>query len=303
VLPGFGATGDENLCATSPSRADPEAENEVQMRAYICETCGVQYPPGDLPPESCLVCQDERQYVGHNGQRWTTLEQLQGQYRNAIVELEAGLHRITTEPEFAVGQGALLVRTEAGNLLWDCLSYLDQATIEAVSQLGGLAAIAISHPHFYGSLVEWSEAFGGIPVYLSELDRAYLVRKSRAVIHFHGNQREPLPGLRIVRLGGHFHGSTVLHWPAGAEGRGALLTGDTIGVVEDNRWVTFLYSFPNRIPLPAGVVEEIARRVEELEFDRLYDGGSGEILAGAKESVSRSADRYRRMLDGSWQRR
>ncbi|MGA7088963.1 MAG: hydrolase [Candidatus Dormiibacterota bacterium] len=271
------------------------------MPAHICETCGVQYPPGDLPPESCLICQDERQYVGHSGQRWTTLEQLQGHYRNALVELEPGLHRITTEPEFGVGQGALLVRTEAGNLLWDCLSSLDPATIEAVSHLGGIAAIAISHPHFYGSMVEWSQAFGGVPVYLSELDRAYLVRKSPAVIHFHGDQMEPLPGLRILRLGGHFHGSTVLHWPAGAEGRGALLTGDTISVVEDKRWVTFLYSFPNRIPLPAGVVDEIARRVDELEFDRLY-GGSAEILAGAKEAVSRSAERYRRMLDGSWPR-
>jgi hypothetical protein len=272
------------------------------MLAYVCETCGVQQPPADPPPRTCLICQDERQYVGHNGQRWTTLEQMQGKYRNALVELEPGLYRITTEPDFAIGQSALLVRTAAGNLLWDCLSYLDQATIEAVSQLGGVAAIAISHPHFYGSVVEWSEAFGGVPIYLSELDRAYLVRRSPAVVHFHGDQVEPFPGLRILRLGGHFYGSTVLHWNAGASGRGALLTGDTIGVVGDNRWVTFLYSYPNRIPLPASVVDDIARCVDRLEFDRLYDGGAGEILARAKDAVSRSADRYRRMLDGSWPR-
>lgn len=272
------------------------------MAGYICETCGVQYPPGDRPPSACLICQDERQYVGHRGQRWTTPEQMDGTYRNVLTEVEPGLHRITTAPPFAIGQGAMVVRTPAGNLLWDCLAYLDSATIEAVSELGGLAAIAISHPHFYGTMVDWSEAFGGAPVYLSDLDKAYLARPSRSVVHFTGDQVEPLPGLRVLLLGGHFHGSTVLHWPAGAGGLGALLTGDTIGVVQDSRWVTFLYSFANRIPLPAGEVGRIAKGVESLGFDRLYDAGEGEILAGAKEAVLRSADRYRKMLDGSWPR-
>jgi hypothetical protein len=227
---------------------------------------------------------------------------MEGSYRNTIVEVEPGLHRIKTEPGFALEQEPLLVCTARGNLLWDCLAYLDRATIDAVSKLGGVAAIAISHPHFYGSMVEWSLAFGGVPVYLSDLDRAYLTRPSPAVVHFPGDHVEPLPGLRILRIGGHFHGSTVLHWPAGAAGRGALLTGDTIGVVEDNRWVTFLYSFPNRIPLPASAVSEIASVVGQLEFDRLYDAGAGEILSGAKEAISRSAERYCRMLDGSWPR-
>ncbi|MGH3126000.1 MAG: MBL fold metallo-hydrolase, partial [Streptosporangiaceae bacterium] len=212
------------------------------------------------------------------------------------------LYRIRTRPAFGIGQDALLVRTPEGNLLWDCLGHLDQATVAAVSALGGIAAIAISHPHFYGSLGDWSEQFDA-PVYLSERDRPYLARPCRRVIHFPGDVVQPLPGLRMLRLGGHFHGSCVLLWPAGAGGRGALLTGDTIGVVADRRWVTFLYSYPNRIPLPAGDVASIARRIENLAFDRIYDAwAETPIPTGARQAVLRSCQRYQRMLDGSWPR-
>ena len=43
---------------------------------------------------------------------------------------------------------------------------LDSATIALINGLGSLKAIAISHPHFYTTMVEWSRAFGGIPIHL-----------------------------------------------------------------------------------------------------------------------------------------
>src|SRR5436309_2780172 len=133
---------------------------------YICVTCGVQFGPSDGPPPNCAICEDERQYVGWDGQRWTTLEDMRGRYRNELVELEPGLHRVSTAPSFAIGQSAHLVRTPQGNVLWDCLSYLDNETVAAVHELGGIAAIAISHPHFYASCIEWSRAFDDAPIYL-----------------------------------------------------------------------------------------------------------------------------------------
>ena len=45
----------------------------------------------------------------------------------------------------------------------------------------------------------------------------------------------------------------MLHWPAGANGKGALLTGDIIQVVQDRRYVSFMRSYPNLIPLGAGI--------------------------------------------------
>ncbi|MGH7611659.1 MAG: MBL fold metallo-hydrolase [Candidatus Dormibacteria bacterium] len=273
------------------------------MEAFVCVTCGVQQPPSRRPPRRCQICSDQRQYVPESGQRWTTLGEMEGHFRNEITELEPDLFRIHTEPEFGIGQGALLVRTAQGNLLWDCVTHLDPETKERVRQLGGLRAIAISHPHFYGSLVEWSGAFGEVPVYLSARDRRHLVRGGPSVVHFAGERIEPLPTLSLLRLGGHFDGSTVLHWPGGAQGRGVLLTGDTVAVVTDRRWVTFMYSYPNRIPLPAGDIERMARRLRRLPFDRIYGPWpKSRISTGAKRAVLRSARRYQGMLAGTWPR-
>jgi glyoxylase-like metal-dependent hydrolase (beta-lactamase superfamily II) len=273
------------------------------MPAFICQTCGVQLAPATVPPERCPICADERQYVGREGQQWTTLAEMQGNFRSQLVELEPRLWQVTTEPNFGIGQRALLLATPQGNLLWDCLSFIDSETQDEVRDRGGLAAIAISHPHFYGSCVEWSQAFGGVPIYLSARDREFLPRPDSTVIHFEGDEIEPLHGLRVLRLGGHFRGSTVLHWPAGASGRGALLTGDTIAVAADRRWAAFLYSYPNRIPLPAGDVAAIGRRISEITFDRVYGAWPGDdIGADAKAAVLRSVERYLGMLDGTWAR-
>jgi hypothetical protein len=271
---------------------------------YICVTCGVQFGPGDGPPRSCPICEDERQYVGWDGQRWTTLEEMWGRYHNELVELEPGLHRVSTEPSFAIGQSAHLIRTPHGNVLWDCLSYLDDETVAAVRELGGITAIAISHPHFYASCVEWSRAFDDAPIYLPAADRDYVMRPSHAIVHFEEDEIDLVPGIRLVRVGGHFHGSTVLLWTAGAEGRGALLTGDSVAVVADRRWVSFLYSYPNRIPLSVAEVRDVADRVLELRFDRIYAGWADDIIdEGAYDAVRRSADRYFAMVLGTWQRR
>ena len=128
------------------------------MPAFICETCGSQFTPSDEPPPGCPICQDERQFVPPGGQRWTTLESLGRRHFNCYQQHEPGLIGIGTVPKFSIGQRALLVRTPAGNILWDCIPFIDAATVAIVQGLGGLAGIAISHPHYYATMVEWSRA-------------------------------------------------------------------------------------------------------------------------------------------------
>jgi hypothetical protein len=264
------------------------------MARYICRTCGVQYAESETPPESCAICNDERQYVGWQGQRWTTLVEMASEgYTNSLREEEPGLWSIGTRPAFAIGQHALLVRTPAGNVLWDCISFVDDASVAAVRQLGGIAAIAISHPHFYGSCAEWSEAFGDAPIYLHEADREWTMHPHPSVVHWTGEMVEPVAGTTLVRLGGHFDGAAVLHWQAGARGKGALLVGDTLMVVMDRRFVSFMYSFPNLIPLAPDVVKGIARKLEPFAYDRIYGAWAGRVVTiDGPDAVERSVQRY-----------
>ena len=265
------------------------------MDHHICVTCGAQFAATAAPPPNCVICNDERQYVGHQGQRWTTLAELRRDHRNTLEDVAPGLTGIATEPRFAIGQQAHLIETPAGNVLWNCISLIDDDTIAAVERRGGLAAIAISHPHFFTGMAEWSAAFGGVPIYLHADDAEWVTRPDDALHFWQGETADPLPGsgLTLIRCGGHFPGSCVLHWPDGAGGAGALLTGDTITVVSDRRWVSFMFSYPNLVPLGAGAIRGIVAAVEPYAFDRLYGGWSGSVVASdAKEAVRRSAARY-----------
>jgi hypothetical protein len=268
------------------------------MQHYICVTCGVQYPESTSPPGQCVICEDERQYVGWEGQEWTTLDALRGRHRNRFDIMEPGLTRIGTEPTFAIGQNAYLLEAPEGNILWDCVSLIDLKTIARVQELGGLAAIALSHPHYYSSIVEWSRAFDGIPIYIHAADRQWVVRPDPAIVFWKGDTHSLGDGLTLIHGGGHFEGGAMLHWEAGAEGRGALLAGDIIQVVQDRRWVSFMYSYVNYIPLPAAKVKQVAGSVEPFAFERIYSPWPGRVvMVDGSAVVRRSAERYLEAID------
>lgn len=269
----------------------------VQTIPFICETCGTQYAPSPQPPERCAICEDERQYVGWDGQRWTTLERLRGELRADIRREEPSLLGIGTKPSFAIGERALLIQAPAGNVLWDCIALLDEEIVAAVERLGGLSAIAISHPHYYTTMVEWSKAFDAT-VYLHEADGRWVMRSDPAIVLWQGEQHILQPGITLLRLGGHFAGGTVLHWRAAQGGRGALLSGDVLQVVQDRDWVSFMRSYPNLIPLPGHEVQRMVRALEPYEFERIYGAWYGRIVArDGKRAVERSARRYIEALE------
>ena len=233
-----------------------------------------------------------------SGQRWLSYGELLASHENRVSEKERDLYGVGLEPDFGIAQRALLVRTPAGNLLWDCVAALTEQGAEELTALGGVSAIAISHPHYYTAVKEFAEAFEA-NVYLHAADRDHVTNPSERIEFWEGETLVPLPGLTLIRAGGHFAGGTVLHWPAGAEGRGALLSGDILQVIPDRAHVGIMYSYPNLIPLPVAEVERVGAAVEPFEFDRLYGAWWGRVIpTGAKDAVRRSVDRYRRAARG-----
>lgn len=263
----------------------------------ICQTCGVEHAEA---VGVCAICEDERQWVPADGQRWTTLEELQrGDRRVEIRELEPDLFGITAEPKVGIGQQTHLVRTPAGNVLWDPIGYLDDHAVQRVRELGETLAITSSHPHMFGIQVEWSRALGDAPVLVSAADADWVARPDPAIRTWEGTH-ELAPGVTLVQIGGHFPGSAVLHWAAGADGRGVLLSSDTIHGNPDRSSVTFLRSYPNRIPMSAAVVRRIAEAVEKLGFDRLYDNFGRGIATNAAAGIRASAERYIGWIGGEF---
>lgn len=268
------------------------------MSAWVCATCGNHYPEQDVPPEQCVICTDERQWVPPSGQRWTTLVELaEAGHRSEIREVEPGLLGVGANPPVAIGQRGLVVRTDGGNLLWDPPGFLDELAVDAIREAGGLRAVTASHPHFYGSIVEWSHAFDA-EILLPQVDAHWLTRPDPAVRTWSASLAV-LPGVTLVQCGGHFPGSAVVHWAGGADGAGTLLTGDTIFVTADEERVTFVWSAPNRLPLPESAVRRVVEAVRPYRFDRIYGGWWQPVIrTGAREILEASANRYIQFLRG-----
>ena len=273
------------------------------MPAFICTACGMQYAPSQRPPAQCRICEDERQFTPPGGQAWTTLEQLAVRHCNAFRQHEPGLIGIGTQPAFAIGQRALLVCTPHGNVLWDCISFIDEATISLIKGLGGLSAIAISHPHFYTTLVEWSAAFGHVPVHLHADDAAWIMRPDPCIKPWQGETLQLLPGVTLIRGGGHFAGGTMLHWAAGAEGRGVICSADIATVNLDRKSFTFMRSYPNNIPLSANGVRAIGAALAPFAFERAYSHFFERVMpARAKQNLQASIERYAAAIGGAYDR-
>lgn len=263
------------------------------MPEFICTACGTQFPASEAPPDACPICDEERQYVPAAGQSWTTLPALAGSRRNAFHQYEPGVIGIGTEPPFAIGQRAMLIRTPAGNVLWDCVAFLDEATVTLIEGLGGLAAIAISHPHFYTTMGTWSRAFGDVPIHLHGDDRDWIFNPGPNVRLWEGGSFDLLPDVTLIRCGGHFPGANVLHWAGGAGGKGIVCSGDTLTVTVDRKFLTFMWSYPNMIPLPPKTIRAIAAAMAPYAFDTLYGHYWDRVIASnAKAVFDRSIGRY-----------
>jgi glyoxylase-like metal-dependent hydrolase (beta-lactamase superfamily II) len=272
--------------------------------AFICTTCGQQGPEQEQPPGHCPICTDSRQYVTPAGQQWTTQEALARRHFSAWRMQEPGLMGLGIQPQFAIGQRCLLVDTGEGLVMWDCVPLIDAAVIRIIQAMGGLRAIAISHPHYYAAMVDWSRALkdarGDVPVWLHEADREWVLRPDPCVRHWGGDRHDLAPGLTLIRTGGHFEGSCVLHWANGAGGRGILMTGDTVQVGADRR-VSFLRSYPNMVPLSHDSVQGIADALAPFDYERVYGAFFDRVVPEhGKRIVAESVARYQAALAGRY---
>lgn len=255
----------------------------------VCITCGTSYHQRDEKIEHCKICEDERQYVPASGQKWTTLDALRASHSNKWQQHLPRLFSLQTVPNFAINQRAFLLQTPQGNILWDCIANLDDASEAMITALGGIHAIAISHPHYYSTMQDWAAAFNA-PIYLHASDAEWIMRESPHIQLWQGDEKEIIPAVKLIRLGGHFAGGCVLHW---AHEDGVLLSGDIVQVTPGANAVSFMWSYPNMLPLPAATVKNITQRLADLTFDRLYGAfEQREITANAQQIVMWSGEKY-----------
>ncbi|KAH6657161.1 beta-lactamase-like protein [Truncatella angustata] len=276
----------------------------------VCSTCGTQFPTIDRSSlKTCFICDDPRQYTPPSGQSFTTLAALRGKHKNVFHPLPSAPETFTSivsEPKLAIGQRAILVRTPRGNILWDCVTLLDLATISKIRELGGLRAIVISHPHYYSTHVEWAQAFG-CPVYLAAEDRRWVARESEHQVFL--SEREfdvPIDGepsgVKALKLGGHFPGSlvvlhkshllvadTLMTTPAGlgnweVDGLGEAREG---GRPEGLNSYSFMWSIPNMIPLAPDVIERMWQVLKNHRFKSSHGAFLGTDIVGKVEEEMR----------------
>jgi hypothetical protein len=268
--------------------------NVMPLTAYICITCGVQYEPSEKAPVSCPICEDERQYVNPGGQSWTTLERINQQHKNIIEKVAPNIFAIYSAPNFAIAQRAHLIISPSGSILWDCITNIDESTVALINKLGGIKAMAISHPHYYSTIVEWSERFGNVPVYVHANDAQWLGRKNENIKLWEEQELELWDGLKLIRCGGHFDGACVLYDPFE---KGSLFVGDTIQVAPDLKTVSFMYSYPNLIPLPKKAILKIDDAVKPYNYDAMYGAFGKYIRTNAKMAMHYSVNRYLKIYE------
>jgi hypothetical protein len=233
----------------------------------ICSTCGTYYPAATAP-QQCIICSDERQYIPETGQGWTKPRDLHRKHSIKLNKLHERLYEIEINPAFAIGQRALLVLSEKGNVLWDCIPMLDELTIQFIQSKGGLKAIAFSHPHYYSNMNDWAAIFD-CPVYIHNNDAEHIMVKGPHIQLWQGDEMELWDGMKLLLIGGHFEGSSILHVPFLSK-EGAILCGDTLFLSPSKKHFSVFRSYPNRIPLSQHEMQRVKQRFDSIPFDSFY---------------------------------
>jgi hypothetical protein len=257
----------------------------------ICTACGTQYQQICAAEAACPICLDDRQAVPEKGQTWTNLHELSDNHSVIIKKLHDNLYELKMAPSFAIGQRALLVLTPAGNILWDCIALINEPTVEFIKSKGGLKAIAFSHPHYYTTMNEWAEIFN-CPIYIHQKDEQWIFSKGQHVNLWNETEKELWNGIRLINVGGHFAGSSILHVPFLSK-EGTILCGDTFYISPSKKHAAVMYSYPNRIPLPVQEVQRIKKQISSIQFDTIfgfYDYQN--IYINAKEILESSLSKY-----------
>ncbi|KAL9061582.1 MAG: hypothetical protein Q9162_000114 [Coniocarpon cinnabarinum] len=166
----------------------------------------------------------------------------------------------------------------------------------------GLKAIAISHPHFYTTHTLYSHHFPNTPIHLAANDTEWLMHpplSSSSHTYLEGAvgaTKELVPSVTLIKAGGHFAGSLLLHWD------GHLFLADTIMTVPSaftphprprgvNSYV-FQWSIPNAIPLSPPIIMGIWDAVKNFDWHTTHGAFQGMDVHGHGDTVE---EKYREM--------
>lgn len=262
-------------------------------QGLVCIRCGVkERGQSERPPSYCSCCLNLP--APENGESsWLTSHMVAITQTMSYREHHPGLWSLQLSPGIRRQRRAFLIRTESGNVLWDCPSMLDPATRTIITSLGGLSAIGISCPQAFGAAVEWSQAFG-CPIHVHANDMPRLRLANDAVIPWRGNRLELADDIVAFRLDLNCVGGSVLYWrPAEA-----LLTGDSLQIAPDGM-LAFMDSWTSLAPYPMLAVMNMTRTLADLEIKRLF-GAAPEITIGhdAGRILQVSSERHCRALAG-----
>ena len=178
------------------STEQDQEQIKPEVKPLFCTTCGTQFIDTKHTSGNCPVCSNDRQYLPAKGQAWTKMEELRSNYTNLFTRISDNLYEIITLPKFAIGQKAFLILSPNGNILWDCISLLNEATVEFIKSKGGLKAIVISHPHYYSSINDWAETFN-CPIYIHQNDEEFIYTKGSRISLWKGAEIELWDGIKI----------------------------------------------------------------------------------------------------------
>ena len=262
-------------------------------RSTICTTCGTKFPQDEPVPDLCPICNDDRQFINLNGQSWTSSKALEKDHTVKIRKINDRLYHLTIKPDFAIGQRAFLLLSPGGNILWDCIPLLDDATKAFIREQGGLKAIAFSHPHFYSNMNEWAEEFD-CPIYIHANDILWIFNAGQHLQLWSGGEKLLWDDIKLVHVGGHFPGSSMLHI-SGLSAGGAMLCGDSLYISRSLRHTAVMFSYPNSIPLLKEDFAAFYEKCSKLKFDTLYGATfEGQDLEGnANEIFTNSMNLYK----------
>lgn len=277
---------------TVPGQGFTYSQKEnIDTKSKICSACGTQFPPGSQNMNSCPICEDSRQFVPESGQTWTTEEELINNNSVRVRKVNDKLYELTIIPSFAIGQRAFLILSGNGNILWDCIPLLNETTIDFIKAKGGIKAIAFSHPHYYSNMNDWAETFN-CPVFIHEADEQWVFNKSNRIRFWPGKEKELWDGIKIVNIGGHFPGSSILHIPF-LSAQGTILCGDTLYISRSKKHIAVMHSYPNQIPLPLDEVRRIKERLETINFDTMHGAFEFQNLGkNVKSILTNSMQKY-----------
>ncbi|PWW73292.1 hypothetical protein C7212DRAFT_353919 [Tuber magnatum] len=248
----------------------------------VCRACGTQFDTSDRNVlKNCRICDDPRQFIPPTGQEFTTLAEMKGNYETMMApdQTNGSIISLWTEPKFAIGQRAFLIKTPHGNVLWDLITYLSDEDIRRIDQEGGIQAIVISHPHYYTTHNLWAKTFG-CPVYLAVEDREWLCREdSQGRVFIEGNEKEIIKGVTAIKVGGHFPGSLVLHWGDRLFIADSFITVPSAlyheGRLPGTASFSFMWSIPNMIPMPPQAIVNIWKALKSYKFTTTHGAFTG----------------------------